>query len=121
MSNILLHGAHDFHPGGFCPDYYAVPYQFTAPERLRVLQCDGSAVLMGYGVGEIIFAWEPISEFLIMRRKRREAIALCDGTWIIDLPEDIACRRLQLETIAGHKDVWAYEHFRKPLKDIKFQ
>lgn len=108
MSEILFHGAHDFKPGGFIPNYTATAYQFTAPARIRLLRLDGSVDLMGYGIGEIIFAWEPTSEWCIARRKRREAIALCDGSWIIDPPKTLPCHRVSLKDIAGHVDVEAY-------------
>lgn len=91
-----------FHPS--CPpdtDYIPVTYQFLEPVRLRIHDPNTNQVtLMGYGIGDCVDVLEPRMQYLVPSVKRREKIALADGSWVVDPPNSI-----KLKTVWAHKTI----------------
>jgi hypothetical protein len=83
---------HPEHP----PDatYVPVTYQFLEPVRLRIQRPDGRVDLMGFGIGETIDVMEPAIQYCIPPRRRKESVALSDGSHIIEPPMSIDARRI---------------------------
>ena len=72
--------------------YVPTGYQLLEPVRLRVRRPDGRVDLMGYGIGEVLEVLEPELQYAVVCHRRREEIALADGSWIVDPPTSIDVR-----------------------------
>lgn len=64
-------------------------YGFLEPVTLRIRRQDGSTALVSYGIGEQVQVLEPVIQYAIVCTERLKEIPLADGTFIIDVPEDI--------------------------------
>lgn len=82
-----------------CPPdtpFVPMPYTFLAPARIRLRRPDGLTVLMGYGIGDIVDVLQPEVQFCIVCQDRLLEIPLADGSFMIDVPDDIQVRRTYL-------------------------
>lgn len=78
------------------PDTPIVPvsYTFMAPTKIRLRRPDGLTVLIGYGIGDIVDVLQPRIQFGIVCTERLLEIPLADGSFMIDVPDDIQVRRM---------------------------
>lgn len=71
-----------------------VTYQFLEPTRMRVRQKDGTTILMGYGIGELIEVLEPQVQYLIVNHEILDTIPLADGSTIVEFSKHIRVKRV---------------------------
>ena len=71
-----------------------IKYSFLKPARLRIRNEAGAESLVGYGVGEHIEVLAPAVQYLVCSYEKKKEIALADGSFVIEWPEDLKVVRV---------------------------
>lgn len=72
----------------------AVPYRVLTPVRMTLAMPDGSHVIMGYGIGDIIEVMEPAIQYANCRHEELKEIPLSDGSFIIGYDDRLRLTRV---------------------------
>lgn len=83
---------------------YPKKYKVIEPIKLRIRKPDGSTVLMGYGIGDVIEVMEYEAILLIPGIIKRKEIPLSDGSFIVEYYDKFG-RDILKEEVRHHASV----------------
>ena len=72
----------------------ACTYQFMEPVQMTIRKPDGTEVIMGYGIGELIETYKPSLRLLVYTNQLLKEIPLTDGSMIIEYPADMKLQQV---------------------------
>jgi hypothetical protein len=64
------------------------------PVQMTIRKPDGTEVIMGYGIGELIETYKPSLRLLVYTNQLLKEIPLTDGSMIIEYPADMKLQQV---------------------------